>query len=110
MIAASTPPMALIWWRGSLTAPALPAWATAPSSTPLPSNASTPAASDWWKPVAKPVTTSGIRQGAAMTDQSEQQMLAPRVMAKLMRRACQRGVLKLSCPRTIDFRMRPTAR
>ncbi|EUA44256.1 hypothetical protein I552_4028 [Mycobacterium xenopi 3993] len=37
-------------------------------------------------------------------------MLAPSVPIESMCRPCQRGVLKLSCPTTIDFRAKPTAR
>jgi len=50
--------------------PDTPPPATAPSFTPRPSNASTPAASDWWNPVAKPATNNGIRQVDTMTDKS----------------------------------------
>lgn len=46
MVPTSTLPVAMIWWRGSLTVPAPPASATALLSTPRPSNASMPVASD----------------------------------------------------------------
>ena len=62
--------MEMIWWRGSLTVPAPPASATAPSSIPPPCNASTPAASDGWKPVAKLATNREIPPGVAMADSS----------------------------------------
>src|ERR1700739_1830677 len=60
----------MVWCRGYSTVPDTPPWATAPSSAPPPCNASTAAASDWWKPVAKPARNNGIRLGDEMTDES----------------------------------------
>ena len=67
---------------GRSTVPDTPPPATALSCTLQRSNASTPAAPEWWRPAAKPAMSNGIRQGDAMTDRSRTARTDPPTMSE----------------------------
>lgn len=54
--------------------------------------------------------TMGFARGKRWLTDPEQHTPGLSVTLESMRRRCQRGVLKLSCPTTINFHTRPTAR